>query len=201
MTALASLPEQMDPTVIAEEIPRIAKLLLENDAQHNLSPSARVTPLQSAVNSGSIETVDLLLTAGADPSWMIDKRNAYALLLYNNMLSTMQYHRMCRETLLSREQLIETLLEKNMDKHSKAILGAVDWQQGPLLHYAVQGGLLGVVKILLIAGVHVNTYREPTPDPAHFDYVHYGTALDVSTLTRCEMLQEQEKKRKSHSRE
>ena len=57
------------------------------------------------------------------------------------------------------------------------------------------------MKILLAAGVHVNTYRESRPEPVDFDHIDHGTALDVSTLIKCRMLQEQEKKRKYHSRE
>ncbi|KAL9117634.1 MAG: hypothetical protein Q9187_005829 [Circinaria calcarea] len=162
LTALAQLPQSLDPVVKPERLPLIAQVLLDNGARPVHDFLSRETPLAAAAYS-SLDVVDILLGAGAQPTEHILGLNVIAVLVrQHRILDVMS--RNDRAHSIFFEYQIKSIIQKHVLSSfpvtHPGMLEQVDEEGGTLLHYVAYAGFPSVVDVLLKCGVKPNVFRE-----------------------------------------
>ncbi|MDI1488756.1 MAG: hypothetical protein OHK93_008032 [Ramalina farinacea] len=167
--ALCILPQRGDPEVCSSDTALVVnELLLHGAKPDGCSPFADRLPLASAIESGSLEAVALLLEAGAN--WRV-KHKKLSILGYwiaywgvDKYLARPDTSPKLWETW--EEQVVRLLKVHVLEKHDADLLDVlnnVDEVGGTLLHYAAGAGLAKVVELLMEANVDKGKVRGKPP--------------------------------------
>lgn len=194
--ALSFLREERDPLHRALDTILIVQVLLEHGAEphHTGCPLfGYISPIQSAVSAGSLESIDLLLDARADPTEKFAGRNTFAMV--TNSLSVRVFaERANLEGWESKENLFIAMINRHVFKKPQNlpldVVSNVDEQGSHLLHYAARAGLAELVSLLITTGSDANVLV-PTPaepvqgyNPIPEYEKCWGTPLDMAHSER-----------------
>ena len=126
---------------------KVAKLLLNNNADLNLHKKGSATTLHTAVHLGHPELVKLLIERGAD---------------INSICESCGQSTLTTAAAIGEVAIAETLLSKGFDVNAKGANGAT------ALHVAAEGDHTAVAKLLIEKGAEVNALFEFKRTPLHF---------------------------------
>lgn len=202
-TALCVLPERGEPFVPREAATEIALLLLKYGANPTHNHSSKLTPLDGAIRAKSLEAIEGLLCAGADPATKIGNVNIFAVLLRNinpNFFQTPESLCDFQQKLIS---IIKDFGLSSLLDTPCPILKNVDNDQGSLLHYAASCGLPDVVEYLLKLGLEPDIYRQSPEKRQNYNaaarYLTHGTPSDISLYQRHSIMETWERRNSRHS--
>ena len=165
LNVLSQLPESRCPGVSFRELGALVELLLNaGTGPLDFYPFREWCPLVSAITSGSLEAVSLVVNAGADPSMKHLKLSIIAIIIASHSIradtptkvSPQGFPQVCE----ARDDRVAKWIQKHiLGKRRTEMLENVDPYGGSLLHYATDSGLPKVVDLLIQAGAKVDVYR------------------------------------------
>ncbi|KUJ16446.1 uncharacterized protein LY89DRAFT_719163 [Mollisia scopiformis] len=189
---LSQLPESGDYNYCFRDLPSIVGTLLKHDVEVAAKGAFRdYTPLANAILCGSIDVMELLLAAGADPTEKSKKFNVMAWWvnhtpLWGYMLPWTRKMSWRQRGLRMAKILTQYVFSRDTDD-VRQVLHHVDAFGSGLLHYAVASGHPEVVKAVLAAGGDKEAHRTVLASPidrslnsaSWVNKMGTGTALEV----------------------
>lgn len=191
LNVLSQLPESGCPGVSFRELGALVELLL-NVGMGPLDsyPFMEWCPLVSAITSGCLEAVSLVVDAGADPSMKRLKLSTIAIIIASHsirvdtptIVSPQGFPQVCE----TRDDRVAKWIQRHIlgKRRTTEMLENVDPYGGSLLHYATDSGLPKVVDLLIQAGAKVDVCRaQDSPGERGLNsYARgvYGTPLDIA---------------------
>lgn len=191
INALSQLPESRSPGVSFRELGPLVEILLSMGTEPlDPSPYIEWCPLASAIATGCLEAVSLIVDAGADPLMKQRRLVIIAVLIKRgNWLGGSPQAWEAED-----DELARWIQKKILGKRRTIeMVEDVDPYGGSLLHYAVYSGLPKVVQVLIQAGAKVDVCRARGGLGDHelhssAQIVPHGTPLDIAMHERSEVL-------------
>ncbi|KAF8539092.1 hypothetical protein BDD12DRAFT_883365 [Trichophaea hybrida] len=197
--ALCLLPESGDPTANPATLESIVETLIKHgtDIRSNLD----WTPLSSAIYSGSLKVVSMVLEAGSDPRQKTRGMDDMAWLMAQyDVINQLAEPAICHghEKVRRYDAELCRLLKDYLFTSSSdfGISDCTDRQGGTLLHYAALSILPRVSEFLVTRHANVNAYRESQPEKivnSKGKWRVSGTPLDALLYTKYNVMKKVER--------